>query len=145
MALKSQVKGPACPRSRKDHCSRQKEHRRRSRPLIIVDEPLTAPLSFASTYHLMRFPFQFLLSTTIAGAKARCKTRRVLLALRLFQDVLEEVAADDGRAYLQFRSRINFIARIYKSCRKEDEPAVTRCEGRTVTHRVLDDKNAHIL
>lgn len=79
----------------------------------------------------------------IAGAKTRCKTRRVLLALRLFQDVLEKVVVDDGRAYLQFRLRINFIARVYKSYRKGEEPAVTRCEGHTVTYKVSDDKNAH--
>lgn len=73
----------------------------------------------------MRFPFQFPPIDDDHGSEeeARCKTRRVLLALRLFQDVLEKVAADDGRAYLQFRSRINFIARVYKSYRKgEEEP-----------------------
>jgi len=101
---------------RKDHCSRQKEHRR-SRPLIIVDEPLTALLSFTGTYRLMRFSFQFLLSITITGAKTRCKTKRVLLALRLFQDVLEEIAVDDAHI-CNSDCDINFIACVYKLYRK---------------------------
>ena len=116
-----------CVHAKRSLFARQKEHRRRSRPLIIIDEPLTAPLTFTSSYRLMRFPFQFLLSTTIAGAKTHCKRRRVFLALRFFQDVLEEVAVDDRRVYLQFRSRINFIA-----CRKGDEPAMRRHDIRRV-------------
>jgi len=123
MALKSHQ---GSSRPRKDYCLRQKEHRR-SRPLIIVDEPLTAPLSFTGTYRLMRFSFQFLLSITIAGAKTRCKTKRVLLALRLLQDVLEEIAVDDAHICNSDRD-INFIACVYKCVYKlyREEESVMR-------------------
>ena len=56
----------------------------------------------------------------------------------IFPRCLEEVAVDDGCVYLQFRSRINFIACI-SHVEKETN---LRCEGMTYVRP--DDRNPHV-